>query len=391
MRLLPKRDHYLPMNLNDIDLHPDIAHAHTLPNFVYTSPEVFALSRSRVFEPSWQFLADDSVVRVPGQVCPVTLMPGFLDEPLLLTRDDSDQLHCLSNVCTHRGSIVCEFPSHERSLRCRYHGRRFGLDGTFQSMPEFDEVVGFPSAEDSLPRVPLGKLGPFLFASMRPDRPIEEVFGPMMARIGWIDLAALRLDPARSREHTVKCNWALYIENYLDGLHIPFVHHELASALDYSEYKTEGLPHGVLQLGVAANGDDCFDIPDGAQDHGRRISAYYYWFFPNLMFNFYPWGLSINVVQPVGPEVTKVSFLRYVLNDDIAGGSVSSDAAVDRVEREDEAIVELVQRGMHSNYYKRGRYSPNREEGTHHFHLMLAAALKRGRDNTTAASEGGPH
>jgi len=39
---------------------------------------------------------------------------------------------------------------------------------------------------------------------------------------------------------------------------------------------------------------------------------------------------------------------------------------------EDEAVVESVQRGIRSRFYKHGRYSPARERGTHHFHRLIA-------------------
>ena len=49
---------------------------------------------------------------------------------------------------------------------------------------------------------------------------------------------------------------------------------------------------------------------------------------------------------------------------------------MDRVEREDEVIVESVQRGTRAHLYERGRYSPTREQGVHHFHRLLSAALR---------------
>jgi len=51
-------------------------------------------------------------------------------------------------------------------------------------------------------------------------------------------------------------------------------------------------------------------------------------------------------------------------------------AGLDRVEREDEAIVEAVQRGVRSRLYERGRYSPAREGGVHHFHRLLAEFMQ---------------
>src|SRR2546430_13739611 len=113
-----------------------------------SDPEIFRAQRERIFARTWQWAAHDEVVKVAGQVYPFTLLPGALDEPLLLTRDANDQVHCLSNVCTHRGTLVVEGAGHETQLRCRYHGRRFTLDGRFHSMPEFDGAKGFPSKGD---------------------------------------------------------------------------------------------------------------------------------------------------------------------------------------------------------------------------------------------------
>jgi choline monooxygenase len=88
------------------------------------------------------------------------------------------------------------------------------------------------------------------------------------------------------------------------------------------------------------------------------------------MFNFYPWGLSINVVKPIGVSQCKVSFLTFISDHEKFEHGVAN--MVDRVEREDEAIVENVQRGMRSRLYKNGRYSPTKERGTHHFHQLIA-------------------
>ncbi len=103
------------------------------------------------------------------------------------------------------------------------------------------------------------------------------------------------------------------------------------------------------------------------------MAAYYFWLFPNLMLNFYPWGLSVNIVRPLGPTRTKVSF-RYFVADE-SKRDEGAGAGLDRVELEDEGIVEQVQRGVESRLYDRGRYSPTGEIGTHHFHRLLAAFM----------------
>lgn len=363
------------MHLFRFDIHEDIRQAVTLPANVYTDPAIYEAERERVFVRTWQFVGDTDSVRVPGQVHPFTLLEGCLDEPLLFTRDADDQIHCLSNVCTHRGNLIVEHGGHERFLRCRYHGRRFALDGTFQQMPEFEGVAGFPSEADSLPRVPFGLWDKFLFVSLAPHHPFEEILSPMRARVGWLPLHEFVYDPARSRDYVVRANWALYVENYLDALHIPFVHNELTSALDYGSYSIELHRYSNLLLGVAESDADRFDLPQSSPDFGRNVAAYYFYLFPNTMFNFYPWGLSINVVRPMGVSLTRVSFLRYVWDSAKFDEGIGGDAMVDRVEREDEAVVETVQKGVRSRFYNRGRFSPTREQGTHHFHRLLAEFL----------------
>ena len=321
-------------------------------------------------------MADLARVKVPGQVHPFTLLEGFLGEPLMLARDRADQLHCLSNVCTHRGTLVCEADGVENFLRCRYHGRRFGLDGRFLSMPEFEQAENFPSERDSLPRVPFGTWGAFAFASLAPAAPLAEMVREMDARCGWLPLRDAVFDPTRSREYLVRANWALYCDNYLEGFHIPYVHAGLSEALDYGSYRTELFRWSNLQVGAASGDEDVFDLPAASPDRGQRIAAYYWWLFPNTMFNFYPWGISVNVVRPLGPDLTKVSFLPFVW--DASRLDRGAGAGLDRVEREDEAVVESVQRGMRSRLYSRGRYSPTREMGVHHFHRLLVEAMGKG-------------
>ena len=355
-------------------IHPDIRRAATLPSRVYSDPELFGALGERVFAPSWQFAADTDRVKVPGQVHPLILLEGALDEPLVLTRDREDGLHCLSNVCTHRGTLVCESDTvMPAQMRCRYHGRRFDLDGRFHSMPEFEGVVGFPSPADDLPRVPFGVWGKFVFASLHPAASLEAWLSPMRERCGWLPLERATFDPARSRDYVVQANWALYVDNYLEGFHIPYVHGGLARLLDYGSYRTECFELSNLQLGVAADGEPGFASPSGSPEAGAAIAAYYWWLFPNTMFNFYPWGVSINVVKPLAVDRTRVSFLSYVWDESKIGRGAG--AGLDRVEREDEVIVESVQRGMRSHLYTSGRYSPAREQGVHHFHRLLAAAL----------------
>lgn len=358
------------MPIQPFHINPNIARAATLPAEVYRDPAWFALQKERVFARSWQMIRGAERVKAPGHLLPFTLLEGCLDEPLVLASDDEGTVRCLSNVCTHRGTVVCEGESHAHGLRCRYHGRRFALDGTMTFMPEFEGVENFPSPTDDLPRLPLERWGPLSFTAIDPACPFGDWMGPVMERVGFLPLSEFVFDPATSRDYLIGANWALYVDNYLEEFHIPYVHASLSDALDYSTYRTETFEWCNLQLGTTKHASEAFALPAGHPDEGQLIAAYYWWLFPNLMLNFYPWGLSVNVVQPLGPERTRVSFLSYVY--DAAKRESGAGAGLHRVEMEDEEVVEAVQKGVRSRLYHRGRYSPRREVGTHHFHTLLA-------------------
>jgi choline monooxygenase len=279
----------------------------------------------------------------------------------------------MSNVCTHRGNLLVYEPCKTTQLRCKYHGRLFSLHGKFISMPEFKEVENFPTEDDNLHKLPLFEWGRLLFTSVNPLIKAEEVFGEMKERLHWFPMDELVYKPALDQHFTVKANWALYCENYLEGFHIPFVHPTLNQALDFGEYTTEIYKYSNLQLGIGKKGEICFDLPATSQDYGKNVAAYYFWVYPNMMFNFYPWGLSFNLVQPLSPGECKVSFITYV--SDESKFNTGAGSGLNNVEMEDEEVVQYVQKGIRSRFYSHGRYSVKHEKGTHHLHRLIAKSM----------------
>ena len=356
----------------DLQISPDIHRASTLPGRFYSNAAAFDQTRE-VFARSWQFVGTVDDLRTPGTLSPLTLLPDFLNEPLLLVRDLEDQIHCLSNVCTHRGVLLAEGRGHARFLKCRYHGRRFRLDGRCLGMPEFEQVPDFPSPSDDLPKLGLGQWASLLFAHLEPQHPFDDFIAPVNQALPGFDHDALKPEPRLSRDYLVRAHWALYCDNYLESFHVPFVHQSLAEKLDYQQIGTELFEGGSLQIGMAANEEDALDLPADSPFHGQKIAALYFFLFPNLMLNFYPWGLSLNLVEPLAVDRTRVRFRAFVHTPEKLNVGAGSD--LDRVEREDEEIVESAQYGTRSRLYRAGRYSPTQERAVHHFHRQLASQL----------------
>ena len=338
------------------NINADIRQARTLASDFYTDEKYFERSKEKIFARSWQFLgaADDAKTLAPR-----VILENFLDEPVLISRAENE-LHCLSNVCTHRGNILIENDCAETGIRCRYHGRRFDLRGKFLSMPEFEQVENFPTAQDDLPKIPFAVWEKFWFASINPFAPIENFIGEMRGRMSAFDFEKLQFTSAK--DYVVNAHWALYCENYLEGFHVPFVHQTLNQQIDYNSYATDLFEFSSLQTALTKDARNAFE--------NSSVAAFYFFVFPNLMFNFYPWGLSVNIVKPIKKDLTKISFLTYISDESKIEASAGAD--LETVELEDEAIVENVQKGIRSRFYSQGRYSPTREQGTHHFHQLIA-------------------
>ena len=341
----------------------------TLPSSFYSSDSIFNESINKIFLNSWQFVTDSDVVSCPNSVFPFMLMDNVLPEPLFLI-NNNDNIGCYSNVCTHRGNLLINKPSIlNHNIVCSYHGRRFDSMGKFISMPKTEGMKNFPCLNDNLPSVSSSKWKQFIFASLDPKFSIEELIADVEKRVGWMPIQDFIYREDLSKEYVIDANWALYCDNYLEGFHIPFIHEDLNKVIDYENYTVEKFPYSSLQIGYGKDNDDCFDFPNDSVDYGKNIAAYYFWLFPNIMLNFYPWGLSMNIISPISVSKTKIEFKSYVWKENLLNMGAGAD--VNKVELEDQEVIQNIQKGLRSRLYTRGRFSASMEVGVHHFHRLI--------------------
>ena len=353
----------------------DITKAATLQGKFYSSKESFKGTIEKVFAKNWQFITDDSMLKENRNAFPFQFLGDLLPEPLLLVNNDV-KINCFSNVCTHRGNILIKEPTTiKKHITCGYHGKQFTPCGKFKFMPKTQGMLNFPSPQDDLPEVAVAKWRQFIFSSLAPAFEFEELIKDVEERIGWMPIEKFKCREDLSKDYYVKANWALYCDNYLEGFHIPFIHADLNAILDFANYDVETFKYSNLQLAIASDDDICFDLPEDSKDHGKKIAAYYFWLFPNLMLNFYPWGLSVNIITPISENETKVQFRSYVWDESKLDSGAGAD--LDKVELEDEEIVQQVQKGVASRFYKHGRFSPSMEQGVHHFHTLISNFMNK--------------
>ncbi|MDQ3871371.1 MAG: Rieske 2Fe-2S domain-containing protein, partial [Chloroflexota bacterium] len=356
----------------------DVARASTLPARLYRDPAVLELEKDRIFGRTWQLVARaDELARV-GDVLPATIV----DEPIVITHDLDGNLRAFYNVCRHRAGQVCLGPGNRKSLQCRYHGWTYGLDGQLRAAPEMEETEDFDTSDFALRPVRVERWGPFVFANLDPDAPpLLNVMGAIPAEVAAAGYDVQSMARVERREYLVECNWKVYVDNYLEGYHIPIAHPGLFRELDYDAYRVETFrfysrqhaPIRELKDGQELGRDRRYVRSGSGEDR-----SLYYWLFPNTMFNIYPDNLSSNVILPLGPERTLTIFEWFFAQPGTGAGWESMQQTIafsDEIQREDIEVCEQVQRGLRSRSYEPGRFSAKREQGVFHFQALVREFL----------------
>jgi choline monooxygenase len=347
------------------DLEPQpLATASALPAHYYVAPDMAARDRRAVFDPGWQLVAHVSRLAAPGD----HVVTDFAGLPVIAVRDTDGTIRAFHNVCRHRAGPLARCDGRgAKALRCRYHGWTYRLDGSLRSAPDMAETEGFEPSTIRLPELRSRIWRGLVFACAgAPAMPFEALVEGIDSRLG------PRHDFSRYACHRhvaydIACDWKVYVDNYLEGYHVPHVHPALNRMLDYRSYRTETARWHSLQWSPLESTDDLYGSGE----------ALYYWLWPNTMLNILPGRLQTNRVLPLGTGRCRVEFDFYYPPDDSGQARARQEADLgfsDEVQREDLDICEDVQRGLASGSYTAGRLNPLRENGVHHFHELLRRA-----------------
>jgi choline monooxygenase len=365
-------DSSLPDILASYDERAPLDQAYTIPASWYVDERIATLERENVFGRSWQVVARADQLTRPGDFV-TTELAG---EPLVIVRSADNQLRAFYNVCRHHAAAVVTAECGTANIfRCPYHGWSYGLDGSLKGAPEFDGVCGFDRTKNGLLPVRAEAWEQFVFVNLDPKAaPLADFLGRLVERMAPLNIGALHF--FERRVYSLKCNWKVFVDNYLDGgYHVPHLHKGLNSVLDYKQYTIENEDRYCLQSSPMVSSSE--DAATAATRTGDR--AWYFWQYPNFMINLYSGYMDTNLVLPDGVNGCTVIFDFYFddVSEPAAERNRQSIAVGERVNDEDVAICEAVQRGLHSRAYGAGRLSVRREAGEHLFHRLLAADLKR--------------
>ncbi|HVC37090.1 MAG TPA: aromatic ring-hydroxylating dioxygenase subunit alpha [Gammaproteobacteria bacterium] len=360
----------MPASLRHEDmLSRPLSEALTLPAYAYADPAFHGFDLQHIFAVSWQPVGRADQVHAQGDHV-VTEIAG---RPVIVVRGNDGVLRGFFNVCKHRAGPLALANGNARQLQCRYHGWTYTLEGQLRAAHEMQEARDFDIACIHLDAVQVGEWQGLVFAAVaKPAVPLENLLAGIKERIAPIELSQLQFHAQISYEMT--CNWKVYVDNYLEGYHLPHVHPGLNRLLDYRSYSTHTADWYSWQHSSL----------DGSRGPYQSGEAHYYFIFPNLMLNILPGRLQINRVLPVSQRQCRVLFDYYYADMESAAvrRMIEEDLRFsDEVQKEDIGICERVQQGLESGAYQAGRLSPKREAGVHHFQELVRKAYRNAQDN----------
>ena len=340
-------------------------HALALPAPYYTDPRLPALDAAAVFARSWQLVGHAAQLSGVGD----HVVADVAGLPLLIVRSDAATIRAFHNVCRHRAGPLATCDGRGAgALRCHYHGWTYGLDGVLRGAPEMGRAPDFRPADIRLPEVRVQVWQGLVFVATGTAAPFAEFVAGIDARLG--PQRTLAGHEFHHRVHyDVACNWKVYVDNYLEGYHVPQIHPGLNRLLDYRSYITETAAWHSLQYSPLESAPDLYGNGE----------ALYYFLYPNTMLNILPGRLQTNRVLPLGVDRCRVEFDFCYAPD--AGAAAQARrtrdlAFSDEVQQEDVGMCEQVQRGLASGSYRAGRLNPLRENAVHHFHELLRQAYR---------------
>ncbi len=344
-----------------------IEEAKTIPSDWYYDKNIFDIERKKIFLKSWHLIGSESLVPNTGD----TIIKEILNQPIILSRHKDKSIKAFYNVCQHRGGPLLRKDDCIAVFQCKYHGWIYNINGELKKTREFKGVKNFKSENYNLKPISLKSWMGLIFITFGAK---DEIFFDQLEeiknQISPFDFSSFLYHSRVS--YSIKCNWKTYVDNYLEGYHIPFIHPRLNKLVDYKSYKTELFSNYSLQ---SAPIDPT--LSPYKSNTGSKNLAYYYTLFPNILLNIAPGRLQTNIIEPVSSKSCLVHFDYYFeeIDDDILKNDFEFS---EEIQQEDIQICEEVQKGLESKGYDQGRISIQSEKGLHHFQSILKRGLKNG-------------
>jgi carnitine monooxygenase subunit len=357
----------------------DPAQSYTLPGHTYTDPAVYEAEKAAVFHKSWIFAGAANSLSQPGAFTTIQIA----GQNIAIVRDRDNKIRAFYNVCSHRAHELLSGTGRTNLIVCPYHAWSYDLNGKLRTNPSHAGVEGFDAREFCLKTVQSEEFLGFLFINLDPKaRSLAEQTGRLAEEVRNFCPEPENLKFAQRLTFEVKANWKNIADNFQECYHCPVSHPQFVQLVDHDAYRVN--TYGIVSSHLAPGRSDgtAYTYDPNAPGAQAFYAGWYLW--PTVALNVFPGrrNMSFLHLTPTGPETT-LEHWDFYLEDETP--NAEEQASIDYVEKvlqpEDIAIVESVQRGLHSKAYNQGRFVINKERnsvsehGVHHFQSLWRKAM----------------
>lgn len=366
----------------------------TLPSAAYLDPDHFEKELRRIWYRNWIYVCRTSELDGPRAYRVFDLG----SQQILIVRNQDNQLRAFHNTCRHRGSSLIQDSAGclpVARITCPYHLFAYDLDGRLKNTPTHYQQADFDPADYSLYDVGIEDWQGFIFIHLDPEnaQPLESSFSDAHILDNW-NLSDLAV--GHVFEKTLRCNWKVFWENFMECLHCPNIHPSLSRIVplykenlmevhddpDWEEHQRSGDPRFKSGLAEGAetwsmDGSACAPyFPNLTPDEIAAGHTYCETHPSAFVVGHVDYVRTVRVL-PIGPEETKLRaewlFQEETLSDpDFDVEAAASFAKL--VIEEDGAAAEMNQKGLRSIRHHQGVLMAE-EYDVHAFHNWVNRQL----------------
>ena len=271
-----------------------------VPASRYTDPEHFAREKAGLFDRLPQVLVPSALLPESGMAVP----HDATGRPLLITRDKHGNAHVFLNVCRHRGTRLIEGNEAECTARlvCPYHAWTYGLDGKLLALPRPETFPGLEKGENSLIELPSLEAGGLIWFAPQEGADFTDA-----ERLGE-DFTAFGMPDAhlfRRKTHTVKGNWKLIMDAFLESYHVTRLHSKTIGPF-FKDGITAGDEVGPHLRSAVGRAEEMEGVEFTDMAALRRVVTFAYQLLPGTVIVPSPDYVNVMVLMPQAHDLTLV-------------------------------------------------------------------------------------
>ena len=378
------RDEFLAQ-IDDGRLDKPVAEGSGLPNLAYTYADYYVLEQQTVFRNNWVFAGFAHQLQDVGDMLPVEIA----GQPLVLVKDENNEIRAFHNVCRHRGAKLVTEGKNSRKFICPNHSWSYSLEGKLIARPHFyggekHDVNKQNCHPADLQAVACETWFDWVFVNISGDAPeFTTSIQPIIDKIEGYDLSELAY--ADSLEFNIKANWKLAIENFIEPYHVFSCHPWLNNFVGMDERYAPDYDNKVLLCGYEfkktdpARGGQLPWFPNLPKEKQNRGD----WFvlFPNFAFEIFPDQVDVFIATPTGPDSCRETIALYFVGEAVSAKKYAKARAHviqnwNDLNHEDIGVIERMQAGRYSDGFEGGVLSPYWDQVQQHFARLISDSIR---------------